>query len=103
MSATPEFDFVDTFVDALLITTGTKVGGGYDKNLPPRSDLWMTKPLWTIAEHVYDERVTRQNKCAKESLAQLSRHSIGVGGNESTPYSDGVDTVRNCLVDGPVA
>src|SRR3954464_10940863 len=60
MSATPVLDFAGVFaVELLLITTSTKVGGGYDKNLPPRLSLWMTEPLWTIAEHLYDDRVTR--------------------------------------------
>jgi hypothetical protein len=35
MSATPVLDFVGVFADALLFTTGIKVGGGYDKNSPP--------------------------------------------------------------------
>ena len=66
MSATPVFDFPGVFAEELLFITGLKVGGGYDKNLPPRLDLWMTEPLWTIAEHVYDDRVTRQNRRTKK-------------------------------------
>jgi hypothetical protein len=66
MSATPVFDFAGVFADELLFTTGIKVGGGYDKNPPPGRELWTTKPLWTIAEHLYDDRVTRQNRCTKE-------------------------------------
>jgi hypothetical protein len=53
MSVTPAFDFPGVFAAELLFTTGIKVGGGYDKNLLPCRDLWMTKPLWTIAEHLY--------------------------------------------------
>jgi hypothetical protein len=60
MSATPAFDFPGVFAAELLFTTGIKVGVGYDKNLPPCPGLWMTKPLWTIAEHLYyDERHAR--------------------------------------------
>jgi hypothetical protein len=44
MSATPEFDFADVFAEELLFNTCIKVGGGYDKNLPPCPELWMTKP-----------------------------------------------------------
>src|SRR3954447_13377015 len=64
MSATPVVDLPGVFAAELLFT-GINVGGGYDKNPPPRQDLWMTEPLWTIAEHLYDERVTRQNKRTK--------------------------------------
>src|SRR5690242_14572902 len=53
MSATPVFDFAGVFADEPLFTTGYKVGGGYDKNPPPCHELWMTGPLWTIAEHLY--------------------------------------------------
>ena len=53
MSATPVLDFAGVFADELLITTGIKVGGGYDKNLLPCPELWMTEPLWRIAEHLY--------------------------------------------------
>ncbi|MGX6602597.1 hypothetical protein ACWKSP_10735 [Micromonosporaceae bacterium Da 78-11] len=54
MSVTPAFDFPGVFAAELLfIATGIKVGGGYDKNLLPCPELWMTKPLWTIAEHLY--------------------------------------------------
>jgi len=65
MSATPVLDFAGVFAEELLFTTGNKVGGGYDKNSPPCRKLWITEPLWTIAEHVYDDRVTRQNKRTK--------------------------------------
>src|SRR5688500_7501391 len=61
MSATPVFDFAGVFAEELLFTTPDTLGGGYDKNPPPCRGLWMTMPLWTIAEHVYDDRVTRQN------------------------------------------
>jgi hypothetical protein len=53
MSATPVLDFAGVFADEPLFTTGTKVGGGYDKNPPPCRELWMSRPLWTIAEHLY--------------------------------------------------
>ena len=55
MSVTPEFDFPGVFAAAelLFIATGIKVGGGYDKSLLPCPELWMTKPLWRIAEHLY--------------------------------------------------
>ncbi|GIM89414.1 hypothetical protein Ato02nite_012070 [Paractinoplanes toevensis] len=43
MSATPVLDFPGAFAAEPLFITGYKVGGGYDKNLPPCSDLWMTK------------------------------------------------------------
>jgi len=55
MSATPVLDFAGVFADELLFITRTKVGGGYDKNPPPCHQLWMTTPLWTIAEHVYED------------------------------------------------
>src|SRR4051795_4127474 len=55
MSATPVLDFAGVFADELLFITRTKVGGGYDKNPPPCHRLWMTTPLWTIAEHVYED------------------------------------------------
>src|SRR5690349_10405109 len=51
--ATPVFDFV-LFVDELLFTTVDTLGEGYDKNPSPCRVLWMTEPLWTIAEHLYD-------------------------------------------------
>src|SRR3954447_20574279 len=82
MFATPVLDFVGVFADAFLFITGLKVGGGYDKNELPCPDLWMTRPLWTIAEQVYDERVTRQNGCTKNGSTQAGRHPIGVRGND---------------------
>jgi hypothetical protein len=104
MSATPVLDFAGVFaVELLLITTSTKVGGGYDKNLPPRLSLWMTEPLWTIAEHVYDYRVTRQNKRTKKASMQAGRHSIGVRLDHGTPDSSRVDTLSNGFVDGSAA
>jgi hypothetical protein len=103
MSATPVLDFAGVFADELLFTTGTNVGGGYDKNPPPCHRLWMTKPLWTIAEHVYDDRVTRQNKRTKNALMQARRHSIGVLVDDCSPDRGGLDTLSNCLVDRPVA
>jgi len=51
MSATP-VDFAGAFAEPLF-TTRYKVGGGYDKNPPPGPKLWMTGPVWTIAEHLY--------------------------------------------------
>jgi hypothetical protein len=54
MSATPVLDFAGVFADELLFITGIKVGGGYDKNQPPCRGLWITEPLWTIAEHLYE-------------------------------------------------
>jgi hypothetical protein len=43
MSATPVLDLPGTFAaEPLFITTGYKVGGGYDKNPPPCPELWMT-------------------------------------------------------------
>jgi hypothetical protein len=65
MSATPVLDFAGVFAEELLFTTPDTLGGGYDKNPPPCRGLWMTMPLWTIAEHVYDDRVTRQNRRTK--------------------------------------
>jgi hypothetical protein len=44
MSVTPVFDFAGVFAEELLFITRIKVGGGYDKNLPPCPGLWMTKP-----------------------------------------------------------
>jgi hypothetical protein len=103
MSATPVLDFAGVFADELLFTTGTKVGGGYDKNPPPCHQLWMTMPLWTIAEHVYDERVTRQNKRTKNASVQAGRHPIGVLLYHGAPDSSRFDTLSNRLIDGPVA
>jgi hypothetical protein len=55
MSATPVLDFAGVFADELLITTGIKVGGRYDKNSPPCRHPVDDQPLWTIAEHLYDD------------------------------------------------
>jgi hypothetical protein len=103
MSATPVLDFAGVFADELLFTTGTKVGGGYDKNPPPCPQLWMTNSLWTIAEHVYDDRVTRQNKRTKKPLMQAGGHPIGVLVDHCSPDSGRIDTMSNCFVDRQVA
>jgi hypothetical protein len=102
MSATPVFDFAGVFADEPLFTTGYKVGGGYDKNPPPCRELWMTGPLWTIAEHLYYIEATRPNMRTKMSSSQARRHPIGVRLNDSSPDSSGINTVRNRLIDGPI-
>jgi hypothetical protein len=53
MSATPVVDLPGAFAAELLFTRVT-VGGGYDIKQPPCRGLWMTMPLWTIAEHLYE-------------------------------------------------
>src|SRR3954468_22530209 len=72
MSATPVFDFAGVFADELLFTTRDTVGGGYDKNQPHCRGLWITTPLWTIAEHVYDVWTTRQNRRTKAGQCNVA-------------------------------
>src|SRR3954465_2303755 len=55
MSATPVLDFAGVFPGELLIPAGLKVGGGYDKISPPCRPPVDDQPLWTIAEHLYDD------------------------------------------------
>ncbi len=98
------FDFAfAVFAEVLLFTTADTVCGGYDKNLPPRLHLWMAEPLWTIAEHLYDYRATRQNKRTKNASPQAGGHPIGVVGHHCSPDCDGLDTLCNRLVDCPAA
>jgi hypothetical protein len=101
MSATPVFDFPGVFADELLFTTRVTLDGGSDKNQPPGSELWMTTPLRTIAEQVYDDRATRQNKRTKNWSAQARGHPIGVRGHHSSPDRSRVDTLSNGLIDRP--
>jgi len=100
MSATPVFDFPGVFAAELLFTRVT-LDGGSDKNQPPGSELWMTTPLSTIAEHVYDDRATRQNKRTKKRSAQARWHPIGVLGHHGTPDRSRINTLRYGLVDRP--
>src|SRR6185295_15530446 len=62
MSATPVFDFAGVFADELLFTTRVTLDGGSDRKTPPGRELWMSTPLATIAEHLFDiERHARTN------------------------------------------
>src|ERR671927_216866 len=76
MSATPVFDFAGVFADELLFTRVT-LDVGSDIKRPGGRQLWMTTPLRTIAEHLYDDRTTREQTYEKRS-AQSHRHPIGV-------------------------
>jgi hypothetical protein len=99
MSATPVLDFAGVFAEELLFTTRT-LGGGYDKNLPPCRGLWMTMPLWTIAEQVFDEHVTRPNKRTKNASVQADGYPIGVRRHYCTPDGSLFNTLSNGFVDG---
>jgi hypothetical protein len=66
MSATPVLNLPGVFAEELLFTRVT-LGAGYDRKQPAGRELWMTAPLWTIAEHLYDDRTTRQNKRTSDS------------------------------------
>jgi hypothetical protein len=66
MSATPVFDLPGVFAEELLFTRVT-LGAGYDRKQPAGRELWMTAPLWTIAEHLYDHAATRPNTRTNDS------------------------------------
>jgi hypothetical protein len=99
MSATPVLDFAGVFAEELLFTTRT-LGGGYDKNLPPCRGLWMTMPLWTIAEHVFDDRATRPNRRTKIASVQANGYAVGISSHHGAPDSSRFHTLSNSFVDG---
>src|ERR1700759_2492812 len=67
----------------------------------PARGLWMTMPLWTIAEQVYDIRATRRTNVRKAGSSQAGRHPIGVRRHHRAPDSSRFHTLSNRLVDGP--
>jgi hypothetical protein len=99
MSATPVLDFAGVFAEELLFTTRT-LGGGYDKNLPPCRGLWMTMPLWTIAEHVFDDRADTPEQAYENESVQASGYAVGVSGHHGAPDSSRFHTLSNGFVDG---
>jgi len=73
MSATPVLDLPGVFAEAFLfITTRVTLDVGSDRKLPPGRELWMTTPLRTIAEHLYDHEqharthVLKTGQCRRE-------------------------------------
>lgn len=57
MVATPAFAGV---FEELFVTRDT-LGARSDRKQPAGRNLWMSDPVWTIAEHVYDKHATREN------------------------------------------
>ena len=65
----------------------------------PGRALWMTTPLRTIAEQVYDYERHARTSVRKYGSVQAGRHPIGVRRDDGAPYSNRLDTLSYRFVD----